>query len=272
VPGFSQPATTTSSLQPQQPAVIAGSQINAAPAQLAPQAVPTIAPVELPPSAVAGGQPIATPATVPAQPDSTIAKPAFADIAATIAALAPETNPAAVNTAPEEKKQAFAQLDVKPAPQKTAPEPEKKPEPAKKPAAAKKEEPAKKPQDMKKAEAEKKANSDKKPDQAKKTDTAKKAEPPKPKEPSRHWVQIAGGADKAAMDREFARIKAKAPKLLGSRTPWTTPLRFTNRLLVGPFDSTEEAQEFVNELAKLDLSAFSWTSPAGQEIVKLSAK
>jgi hypothetical protein len=74
------------------------------------------------------------------------------------------------------------------------------------------------------------------------------------------------------MDREFARIKAKAPKLLGSRTPWTTPLRFTNRLLVGPFSSTEEAQEFVNELAKLDLSAFSWTSPAGQEIVKLSAK
>jgi cell division protein FtsN len=143
---------------------------------------------------------------------------------------------------------------------------------------AKKEEPAKKPQDTKKAEAEKKvdadkkAEADKKPDQAKKTETAKKAEPAKSKEPSRQWVQIAGGADKAAMDREFARLKAKAPKLLGSRTPWTTPLRFTNRLLVGPFNSTAEAQEFVNELAKLDLSAFSWTSPAGQEIVKLSAK
>jgi hypothetical protein len=109
---------------------------------------------------------------------------------------------------------------------------------------------------------------------AKKEDakTASKKEEPAKKEPSRHWVQIAGGANEAAMTREFLRVKAKAPKLLAARTAWTTPLRATNRLLVGPFKSAEEAQEFVNELAKLDLPAFSWTSPAGQEIAKLSLK
>ena len=85
-------------------------------------------------------------------------------------------------------------------------------------------------------------------------------------------MQIAGGANEAAMTSEFGRLKGKAPKLLGGRTAWTTPLRATNRLLVGPFQTTKEAQDFVNELAKLDLSSFSWTSPAGQEIVKLSAK
>jgi hypothetical protein len=100
----------------------------------------------------------------------------------------------------------------------------------------------------------------------------KKAEPAAVKEQSRHWVQIAGGADEAAMNREFVRLKAKAPKLLSARTAWTTPLRATNRLLVGPFKSNAEAQDFVNELAKLDLPAFSWTSPAGQEIVKLAGK
>ena len=100
----------------------------------------------------------------------------------------------------------------------------------------------------------------------------KKVAPAKPKAPSRHWVQIAGGANKASLPREFDRLKTRAPKLLSGKTAWTAPLRFTNRLLVGPFDSESEAQSFVNELAKVELAAFSWTSPAGQEIEKLSAR
>jgi Flp pilus assembly protein TadD len=106
---------------------------------------------------------------------------------------------------------------------------------------------------------------------AKKAELANKEEATKAKQSSRHWVQIAGGANEAAMSREFVRLKAKAPKLLAARTAWTTPLRATNRLLVGPFKTSAEAQEFVNELAKLDLPAFSWTSPSDQEIVKLAA-
>ena len=95
--------------------------------------------------------------------------------------------------------------------------------------------------------------------------------PAAPAEPSRHWVQIAGGADKATFPREFARLKAKAPRL-SAHTAWTTPLKATNRLLVGPFKSAGEAQAFVNELAKADLSAFAWTSEAGQKIDKLPAR
>lgn len=93
-----------------------------------------------------------------------------------------------------------------------------------------------------------------------------------PAEPSRHWVQIAGGADKGGLPREFARLKAKAPKVFGARPGWTTPLNATNRLLVGPFASAKEAQEFVNNLKAQDLSAFAWTSAAGQKIEKLPAK
>jgi hypothetical protein len=100
----------------------------------------------------------------------------------------------------------------------------------------------------------------------------RKPEPAKPAEPTRHWVQIAGGADKAALPREFARLKVKAPKLLGTRSAWTVPLNVTNRLLVGPFAGSKEAQAFVNELGKLDMSAFAWTSAAGQKIEKLPAK
>ena len=135
------------------------------------------------------------------------------------------------------------------------------PEPVK----AEPEKPAAKPEPKPVKEAAKKEPAKKEP--AKKV--AKRAEP---KEPSRHWVQIAGGADKAAMPYEFKRLKGKAPKLLADQSAWTTPLNATNRLLVGPFKSAGEAQEFVNELAKADLSAFSWTSPAGQEIEKLVVK
>jgi len=97
-----------------------------------------------------------------------------------------------------------------------------------------------------------------------------KAEPPA--EPSRIWVQIAGGAAKAALPREFARLKAKAPKVFGARGAYTAPLNATNRLLVGPFASSKEAQAFVNQLKAQDLSGFAWTSAAGQKVEKLPAK
>jgi hypothetical protein len=110
-----------------------------------------------------------------------------------------------------------------------------------------------------------------------KTETKSEAQPSKGEAkaqsvPSRHWVQIAGSADKGTLKGEFARLKAKAPKLLGDKTPWTAPLRFTNRLLVGPFESEKDAQALVNELSKAELAAFSWTSPAGEQVEKLPSR
>lgn len=98
------------------------------------------------------------------------------------------------------------------------------------------------------------------------------AKPAPPKEPARQWVQVAGGANKAALPRTFAALKGKAPKLLGSRSAWTVPVNATNRLLVGPFADAKEAQAFVNELAKAGLDGFAWTSEAGQKIERLPGK
>ena len=93
--------------------------------------------------------------------------------------------------------------------------------------------------------------------------------PALPAHPSRHWVQVAGGANRAGLPATFARLRAQAPALLGGRAAFTTPLNQTNRLLVGPFDSARAAQAFVNQLADRDVAAFAWTSPAGQEIERL---
>jgi hypothetical protein len=82
-------------------------------------------------------------------------------------------------------------------------------------------------------------------------------------------VQIAGGANRAALPAEFARLRQLAPQQLGSRTAYTARLRATNRLLVGPFASAGEAQAFVNQLAGNNVAAFAWTSEAGEEIAQL---
>lgn len=100
-----------------------------------------------------------------------------------------------------------------------------------------------------------------------------KAKPdPAKAEPVRHWVQVAGGANVNALPREWARLIDKAPAEFRGQQAWTTPLRFTNRLLVGPFKTSAEAQRFVNMIGAKGLSAFAWTSEAGQKIAKLPAK
>jgi tetratricopeptide (TPR) repeat protein len=98
---------------------------------------------------------------------------------------------------------------------------------------------------------------------------AGRSRPAQPANPSRHWVQVAGGANRTALPGTFARLRALSPALLGSRIAYTTPLNATNRLLVGPFDSDREAQAFVNQLSGKSVAAFAWTSPAGQEIERL---
>jgi len=99
----------------------------------------------------------------------------------------------------------------------------------------------------------------------------KKGEPTK-KEPARVWVQVAGGAYEGDLIKAWAAVKAKAPALFRNREAWTTPLRATNRVLTGPFKTREEAQSFVNTVAKSGLSAFVFESEAGQKVEKLGAK
>jgi Flp pilus assembly protein TadD len=98
---------------------------------------------------------------------------------------------------------------------------------------------------------------------------ARKAEP---KLAARHWVQLGIGEDQEALPGEFARLRGKAGKLLAARAAWTAPMGETNRLLIGPFESKEDAQDFVNALAEKKLRAFAWTSAAGEKVAKLPAK
>lgn len=100
---------------------------------------------------------------------------------------------------------------------------------------------------------------------AKKPDTTAKAEP------ARFWVQVAGGANEDTLAKEWARVQGQAAALKG-RQGWTTPLRATNRVLTGPFKTDDEAMALVNTLKKQGVSAFMFTSDAGQKITRLGTK
>lgn len=106
---------------------------------------------------------------------------------------------------------------------------------------------------------------------AEKKAEAKKKDP-KVLEPARVWVQVAGGANERDLPKQWAKVRAKAAKAFRGKPGWTSPLRATNRILTGPFPSEDDAQSFVNSIAKDGLSGFVFVSEAGQKITKLAAK
>lgn len=122
-----------------------------------------------------------------------------------------------------------------------------------------------------KAAADKKALADKKLATEEKA-TDKKAADIAKADPARIWVQVAGGANEGSLPKEWAKVRDKAPAAFKGKSGWTTPLRATNRVLAGPFKSSDEARTFVNLIAKSGVSGFMFTSEAGQKIAKLPPK
>ena len=103
---------------------------------------------------------------------------------------------------------------------------------------------------------------------AKSSKSAKSADKPAAE---RFYVQVAGGANKDDMDKAWAGVKKKAPELMKGHAPLTTPLRATNRLLVGPFKDEDAAQAFVNKMSAKGLSGFTFKSSKGQKVEKIDS-
>ncbi|WP_235538639.1 SPOR domain-containing protein [Sphingomonas sp. Root710] len=119
---------------------------------------------------------------------------------------------------------------------------------------------------QKKAAAEKAAAEKK----AKAKEEAQEAAKAKKANPSRYWVQIASGSYKPDLDKEWDKQKSRHGKLLSGKSPWTTPFKATNRLLIGPFASSDAAQDYVNEARAAGLSCFPVTTSAGQKVERLN--
>ena len=79
-----------------------------------------------------------------------------------------------------------------------------------------------------------------------------------------NWVQLAGGSNQDRMATEYRKLAAKAGSLLKSRSGYVTQGKDYFRLLVGPFPTTDQAQEFVKKLDKAGVDSFRWTRNPSQ--------
>lgn len=88
--------------------------------------------------------------------------------------------------------------------------------------------------------------------------------------PARHWVQVAGGANKHDLGKAWHDLKARWPRQLAGRTPWTLHYRYTNRLLIGPFASSDAAQDWVSERRGEGFATFRVETNAGDPVERVS--
>lgn len=96
-----------------------------------------------------------------------------------------------------------------------------------------------------------------------------KAKPEPPKHPSRVWVQVATGRDRAALRFDWNRMVKKVPDLLKKYDAHVVRWGQANRLLAGPLASEAEARALVKALKAKGQDSFTYTSPNGEEIVKI---
>ena len=88
----------------------------------------------------------------------------------------------------------------------------------------------------------------------------------------RIWVQLASGTDAAALPGQFRRLKTRYRDLLDGISGYVAEEPDKVRLLIGPFKSRADARILQEDLESVSVDAFSWTSPPGQMIRKLSTE
>ena len=90
--------------------------------------------------------------------------------------------------------------------------------------------------------------------------------------PARLWVQVATGSNEAGLSTTWKRIREGNAAALKGLSGYSVPFKATNRVLAGPVKSAAEARRIVNDLAKSGVSATTYSSEAGQEVLKLAGK
>lgn len=99
------------------------------------------------------------------------------------------------------------------------------------------------------------------------------AKPNKPSEPaSRHYVQLASGANADRLPDEYRKIRAKKPSLFAGKSVQVSLGKELFRLVVGPFKSREDSAEFVNALDDAGIDGFAYTAPEGLKFEKIAAR
>lgn len=88
----------------------------------------------------------------------------------------------------------------------------------------------------------------------------------------RLWVQLASGTNSDALPEQFRRLKKRNSDIFEGLSGYVAEMPDRSRLLIGPFKSATDANIVIEDLESVRVDAFSWTSPAGLTIRKLSTE
>jgi Flp pilus assembly protein TadD len=83
------------------------------------------------------------------------------------------------------------------------------------------------------------------------------------------WLQLASGENASSLPAEFDRMKRRNSDLFDGISGYVIDDGTRARLLVGPFRNSRDAGIFADDLASVNIDAFTWTSKPGQAIRKL---
>jgi tetratricopeptide (TPR) repeat protein len=90
--------------------------------------------------------------------------------------------------------------------------------------------------------------------------------------PSREriWLQLASGSNPADFASQFRRMKSRGPDVFQGIRGYVASSSDRSRLLIGPFQNTDDARTFADDLEQIDINAFSWTNSPSDTIVPLN--
>jgi len=90
--------------------------------------------------------------------------------------------------------------------------------------------------------------------------------------PQKLWLQLASGANEAALPSQFERIRSKDRELFNGITGYVAKSPNRVRLVIGPFRGPSDAENFAEDLQTVGVNAFKWSNSPADEIVPLGTE
>jgi hypothetical protein len=86
------------------------------------------------------------------------------------------------------------------------------------------------------------------------------------------WLQLASGANSAALPTEFRRLKSRNRDLFDGISGFVAQSSDRARLVIGPFRGASDAETFKADLETVGIDAFNWTNSESDKIVPLGTE
>ena len=86
------------------------------------------------------------------------------------------------------------------------------------------------------------------------------------------WLQLASGANSAALPTEFRRLKSRNRDLFNGISGYVAQSSDRARLVIGPFRGSSDAETFKADLETVGIDAFNWTNSESDKIVPLGTE